>query len=111
LSEKQGTEEATPRHPKLDRLASVRAEMARLYREVRAGRLDAGDATKLTYILKEIRCCLEASRLAELEARMNAIRPTLGRPVVFEIVDADVEQFGNAKMIVDHSEAKATNGQ
>ena len=30
LSEKQETEEATPRHPKLDRLASVRAEMARL---------------------------------------------------------------------------------
>src|SRR5262249_29502340 len=47
--------------------------MAKLYREVRAGRLDASEATRLTYILKDIRCSLEASKLEELEARMDEI--------------------------------------
>jgi hypothetical protein len=60
--------------------------MAKLYREVRAGRLNASEATRLTYILKEIRCCLEAFKLEELEARMDKIadrvasdRTTIGR--------------------------------
>jgi len=40
---------------KLTTLAEVRTELAALYRQTRAGRIDPGDATKMAFILGEIR--------------------------------------------------------
>ena len=55
---------------RLDRLATVRIEMARIYRKAKARKLDAGEASKLVYILREIRCCIEAEVIERLEQRM-----------------------------------------
>ena len=49
-----------------------------MYREARRGDLDIGEATRLTYILREIRCALEAGdierRIEALEAS-NPVKP------------------------------------
>lgn len=55
---------------KLDSLADVRREMARLYREARSGMLDAVEATKLTWILERVGKIVESS---DLEARVRAL--------------------------------------
>jgi hypothetical protein len=62
----------------LDTLASVRTEMARVYRLTLQGKLEPETMTKLIYVLKEIRACIEADvfdeaprRLAELEAKLE----------------------------------------
>jgi hypothetical protein len=63
-----------PRQPRLLRLATVkevRLELARLYRDARAGRIPPADAAKFAFLLDRIRVCivdheLEA-RVAELE--------------------------------------------
>jgi hypothetical protein len=46
-----------PRIPptKLTTLAEIRTELAKLYRDCRAGRVDPSDGTKLAFILGEIR--------------------------------------------------------
>jgi hypothetical protein len=48
--------------------------MARLYRQVKAGKIEADKASRLTYMLREIRCCLESEMLASLEERMASIQ-------------------------------------
>lgn len=57
---------------KLDTVRHVREEMARLYREARCGRITTFDATRLAYLLTEIRRCIVdhdfEQRLAALEA-------------------------------------------
>jgi hypothetical protein len=47
--------------------------MARLYREARAGMIEADKATKLVYVLKEIRCCIEGETLDALHKRLADI--------------------------------------
>ena len=56
---------------RLDTVGHVVTELGRVYRLARRGEIDMGDAKSLTYVLREIRCALEAGdverRLEELE--------------------------------------------
>ena len=54
----------------LDTLAGVRAEMARLYRLALNGRIASDEMTRFIYALKEIRACLEAEALTEIQHRL-----------------------------------------
>lgn len=60
-----------PPSPRLDSLAGVRRELARLYKEARAGELEVGDASKLANILQILGRMIEGTelerRIAELE--------------------------------------------
>ncbi len=55
----------------LDTVGHVVTELGRVYRLARRGELEINQAKSLTYVLREIRCALEASdverRLEELE--------------------------------------------
>src|SRR5262245_26254726 len=54
----------------LDTLAGVRAEMARLYRLALNGRIPSDEMTRFIYALKEIRACLEAELLTDVQQRL-----------------------------------------
>jgi hypothetical protein len=71
---------------RLDCLSNVRLEMARLYRQAKAGKIEADKASRLVYVLREIRCCLESEMLVGLEERMAAIQ---------ERTQARIPQLGN----------------
>jgi hypothetical protein len=64
-----------PRRPVLKTLPDVRREMARVYREMRRGRLETQDATRMTYVLTQIAKIIQT---AELEARIEAVERALG---------------------------------
>ena len=55
---------------RLDSVGGVVTELARVYREVRHGELEMADAKALTYVLREVRCALEASGI---ERRLDAL--------------------------------------
>jgi hypothetical protein len=57
----------------LDTLASVRGEMGRLYRLSLNGKLPSDDLTRLVYTLKEIRACIEAEALIDIQRRLAAL--------------------------------------
>ena len=65
-----------PRIGPLDTVGGVVTELGRVYRQARRGDLDIGDATRLAYILRELRCALEAG---DIEARIEALEKR-GRP-------------------------------
>lgn len=69
-----GKPDAPPRQRtapiKLDTLRNIRDELGRLYREARAGKLAAQDATRLAYLLGQLR---ETVVLMDLEGRLAAI--------------------------------------
>ncbi len=56
----------------LNTVGGVVTELGRVYRKARRGDMDMGEAKSLTYVLRELRCALEAGdverRLDELEA-------------------------------------------
>ena len=54
----------------LDTLAGVRGEMARLYRLALNNKLPCDELTRLIYTLKEIRACLEAETLTDVQQRL-----------------------------------------
>jgi hypothetical protein len=54
----------------LDTLAGVRSEMARLYRLALNNKLPCDELTRLIYTLKEIRACLEAELLVDVQQRL-----------------------------------------
>ena len=54
----------------LDTLAGARGEMARLYRLALNGRIRSDEMTRFIYALKEIRACLEAELLTDLQQRL-----------------------------------------
>ncbi len=54
----------------LDTVGGVCTELAKVYREARRGEMDMADAKSLTYVLREIRCALEAS---DIERRIDAL--------------------------------------
>ena len=54
----------------LDTLAGVRREMARLYRFGLNGRIRSEEMTRFIYALKEIRACLEAETLIDVQQRL-----------------------------------------
>ena len=58
------------RPTKLDTIKNVRTELGRLYRDAREGRIATADATRLAFILGEIR---KAIVDADIEARLTAL--------------------------------------
>src|SRR6187399_801189 len=54
----------------LDTLAGVRGEMARLYRLGLNGKIRSDEMTRFIYALKEIRACLEAEMLTDVQRRL-----------------------------------------
>ena len=81
LSEKPKTEVLPPRNAMaLDTLAGVRGEMARLYRLALNGKLPSDELTRFIYTLKEIRACLEAEILTDVQQRLALLSREYGRP-------------------------------
>ncbi len=70
------SEKAKPRIGRLDTVGGVVTELGRIYRLARRSELDMADAKALTYVLREIRCALEAS---DIERRIEALEA--GSPV------------------------------
>jgi muramidase (phage lysozyme) len=64
----------TPQDIKLKTADDVRLEMARVYRDMRQGRIETADGTKLTYVLTGL---LKAIETGVIEQRMNALENTL----------------------------------
>jgi hypothetical protein len=62
----------------LDTLPAVRGEMARLYRLAIKGKLATEEATRLVYILREIRAGIESEVLTDIQGRLAALTPALG---------------------------------
>lgn len=58
----------------LHNVKAVRREMASVYRDMRTGRIDVNEGTKLVYALDRIR---EAFKTEELETKLQAIESTL----------------------------------
>ena len=54
----------------LNTVGGVVTELGRVYRLARRSELDMADAKALTYVLREIRCALEAS---DIERRLEAL--------------------------------------
>ena len=54
----------------LDTLAGVRGEMARLYRLGLNGQIRSDEMTRFIYVLREIRACLEAEILTDVQQRL-----------------------------------------
>jgi hypothetical protein len=52
----------------------VRLEMARLYRAAKSGKMEPEKVSRLVYVLREIRCCIESEMLVGLEERMAALQ-------------------------------------
>ncbi|SDP41584.1 hypothetical protein SAMN04488061_2912 [Filomicrobium insigne] len=59
-----------PRVGHLDSLAGVLRELGCVYREARTGKLPLDKATKLAYVLKEMRAALEAITIERIEERL-----------------------------------------
>lgn len=55
---------------KLDTLSGVRTEMARLYRITLKKQIETDTFTKLIYGLKEIRACIEAQTIDDVQAKL-----------------------------------------
>src|SRR3954470_15359900 len=71
LTAKSKAEVLSPRNQMaLDTLAGVRGEMARLYRLGLNGRIRSDEMTRFIYALKEIRACLEAEILIDVQQRL-----------------------------------------
>lgn len=71
LSQKPKAEVLPPRNAMaLDTLAGVRGEMARLYRLGLNGRVPSDEMTRFVYVLKEIRACIEAEILIDVQQRL-----------------------------------------
>jgi hypothetical protein len=71
LIKKSKVEVLPPRNAMaLDTLAGVRGEMARLYRLALNGRIRSDEMTRFIYALKEIRACIEAEMLSDVQHRL-----------------------------------------
>ena len=64
----------------LDTLAGVRREMARLYRLGLNGRIRSDEMTRFIYALKEIRACLEAELLTDVQRRLALLSRDMDNP-------------------------------
>ncbi len=54
----------------LTTIGGVLTELGKIYRAARRGQLDTADATRLAFVLREIRIALEAS---DIESRLEAL--------------------------------------
>jgi hypothetical protein len=71
LTQKPKAEVPSPHHAvALDSLAGVRTEMSRLYRLTLNGRIRSDELTRLIYALREIRACVEAELLSDIQSRL-----------------------------------------
>ena len=71
LTQKPKAEVLSPRNKMaLDTLVGVRAEMARIYRAGLNGKIPSDEMTRYIYALKEIRACLEAEMLTDVQQRL-----------------------------------------
>ena len=71
LSHQLKAEVLSPRNAMaLDTLAGVRGEISRLYRLGLNGRIRSDELTRFVYVLKEIRACLEAELLTDVQQRL-----------------------------------------
>jgi hypothetical protein len=59
---------------RLDSLAAVRSELGRLYRYAWGRKMDINEATRFAYILKELRCAIEAEVTERLEKQLMTTR-------------------------------------
>jgi hypothetical protein len=74
LTQKSKAEVLPPRNAMaLDTLAGVRGEMARLYRLALNGRIRSDELTRLVFVLKEIRACVEAETLVDVQQRLATL--------------------------------------
>jgi len=64
----------TPSRIDLKTIDDVRVEMARVYRDMRAGRIDTADGTKLAYVLAQLGKLIESG---EIEKRLEAVEGVL----------------------------------
>jgi hypothetical protein len=62
---------------KLDTLSAVRSELGRLYRHAWNKGMDVSEATRFAFILKEIRCAIEAETTERLEQRLMSVEERL----------------------------------
>ncbi len=60
----------TPRRIDLKTMGQVRAEMARVYRQTRGGKIDTQDGSRFVYMLTQIAKLIE---LSELEKRVEVL--------------------------------------
>ncbi len=67
------TLDPTPREIKLKTADNVRLEMSRVYREMRCGKVESGEGTKLVYVLGQIGKMIE---LVEIEERIKLLERT-----------------------------------
>jgi hypothetical protein len=71
LTHKSKAEVLSPRNAiALDTLSGVRGEMSRLYRLALNGRIRSDEMTRFIYALKEIRACVEAELLTDVQQRL-----------------------------------------
>jgi hypothetical protein len=79
LTEKPKAEVLSPRNAMpLDSLVGVRGEMARLYRLGLNGKIRSDEMTRFIYALKEIRACLEAEVLIDVQQRLAVLSREMG---------------------------------
>jgi uncharacterized protein YjhX (UPF0386 family) len=64
----------TPYRIDLKTLDDVRVEMARVYRDMRTGRIESQDGTRLVYVLAQIGKIIEAG---DVEKRVEALETVL----------------------------------
>ena len=81
LTQKPKAEVLSPRNAMaLDTLAGVRGEMARLYRLGLNGKIRSDEMTRFIYALKEIRACIEAEMLTDVQQRLALLSREYGQP-------------------------------
>jgi hypothetical protein len=83
LTQKQKAEVLSPHThnaTRLDSLGAVRREMARIYRLGLNGKLPSDEMTRFTYVLKELRACIEAEMLADIQHRLAALSRDMDNP-------------------------------
>jgi hypothetical protein len=74
LNQKPKAEVLPPRNAmRLDSLGAVRREMARIYRLGLNGKLPSDEMTRFTYVLKELRACIEAETLTDVQERLAVL--------------------------------------
>lgn len=74
MTQKPKAEVLSPRNKMaLDTLAGVRGEMARLYRLGLNGKIRSDEMTRFVYVLKEVRACLEAEMLTDVQQRLDVL--------------------------------------
>lgn len=69
-----GKPDPTPPYIPLKSADDVRLELGKVYRDMRQGRIDMADGTKLAYVLGQLAKAIETG---VIEARMEALERTL----------------------------------